>query len=276
MNSRQTSISLVVIFAVKNKSKVFSIYSDKRIKWEFKLRESYGNSNKKENIMFKEINTQQVLDCATQVMDNHGVGYSMHRLQLGKREAVALRLKDQLTDPTGSGILPQLIIYNKNDGATACRIFAGIFRLVCRNGLVAGYTTFSQRLVHLDGPKLNGFLDNMPQIIESALAPVLSGDLEDELFRLQSIEVSEALGIDAIGSLPVSDSVKHVAIYRWLTPRRIEDTGRNLYVLLNIVNEALRGHTNLNNGMPKAVSAFEKNLALAEHLELLTTGTIAA
>lgn len=44
---------------------------------------------------------------------------------------------------------PQLILHNSHDGTSSIRIMAGVFRLVCSNGLVAGKTTLNIRLRHV-------------------------------------------------------------------------------------------------------------------------------
>ncbi len=44
---------------------------------------------------------------------------------------------------------PQIVIVNSHDGTTALRIMAGVFRLVCSNGLVAGTNFLNIRLRHV-------------------------------------------------------------------------------------------------------------------------------
>ena len=50
---------------------------------------------------------------------------------------------------------PELILYNSHDGSSSLKMFAGFYRFICSNGIVAG-DGFESRLRHTSGT-VNGF-----------------------------------------------------------------------------------------------------------------------
>lgn len=103
-----------------------------------------GLSNK-----YSLINTQGLIAIA----ENQGFKVSSIKYPRGKHVAtnmhvVRLDLPGYETLAKGE-YKPQLIISNSHDGKSSLRIMAGIFRLVCSNGLVAGDSTLNIRLRHV-------------------------------------------------------------------------------------------------------------------------------
>jgi hypothetical protein len=95
------------------------------------------------------INTRRLLDIA----ESQGFKTAQTKFPKGKNSAHALHIV-RLDLPGYENIQvkeykPQVIIQNAHDGTSSIRIMAGVFRLVCSNGLVAGDTSLNIRLRHV-------------------------------------------------------------------------------------------------------------------------------
>src|SRR5262245_50401059 len=105
---------------------------------------------------YRFVGTDSVLD----IME--GLGYhpvkamqSRSRLENKRgftRHSIRLRHVDYLTAPRGEE-LPEIIVENSHDGSAAYRLHAGIFRLVCSNGLVIASASFGTISVKHSGGK---------------------------------------------------------------------------------------------------------------------------
>lgn len=95
------------------------------------------------------INTRRLVDIA----EAQGFKTAQIKYPKGKNSAHALHIV-RLDLPGYESIQvkeykPQVIIQNAHNGTSSIRIMAGVFRLVCSNGLVAGDTSLNIRLRHV-------------------------------------------------------------------------------------------------------------------------------
>lgn len=218
---------------------------------------------------FQPIQTALITKAADSALQSHRTE-RLYKVVSGI-ETVNYRMPDlAMIDGSGSAIVPQLLLRNANNRASALSINIGFFRMICSNGLFVGTATFTQRVIHRVGPKSAAFLESVEDSVQAAIAPILDGSLAAEVHYLESIPVPYDDGLQAIYSLNAPDRVKVHAALRWSQPIRTEDTERSLYSLLNIVNESNRLYSGLNK------ASMERNIKLAEDLELLVTGGVAA
>lgn len=63
------------------------------------------------------------------------------------------------------GARPEIILYNSHDGTGSVKLFAGCFRFICSNGIIAG-EGFNSRMYHSKSGLL-GFEDMLKQTVES-------------------------------------------------------------------------------------------------------------
>ena len=68
------------------------------------------------------------------------------------------------TDFAEGDIRPEVILYNSHDGTGSVKLFAGAFRFICSNGIVAG-DGFQNRLYH-NKPAMLGFEDMLRGTVE--------------------------------------------------------------------------------------------------------------
>ena len=96
-------------------------------------------------------------------------------VQAGKRptihnkHCVRLSHRDFLDTLTPEETRPEIVIVNSHDGSSSFRIMAGIFRLVCSNGLiVADDMTANQRVCHWKGNSLDDVITCSLNVAEQA------------------------------------------------------------------------------------------------------------
>ena len=134
----------------------------------------------------------------------------------------------------------ELVLMNSHDGGCAFRLFAGVFRLVCSNGLVVSEASFgavSIRHTHRTvsqvvdaSQKIAHGSDGIGQRIEAFRARSLT-----EPERLDFASRALALRYDSVEAAPVRPALL-------LEPARREDHGASLWQTFNVVQERmLRG-----------------------------------
>ena len=64
------------------------------------------------------------------------------------KHMIRFRHRDASETPELGGLIPELVLVNSHDGLSSYRLMAGIYRLVCTNGLVAGETFKEVRVRH--------------------------------------------------------------------------------------------------------------------------------
>jgi hypothetical protein len=147
-------------------------------------------------------------------------------------------------DVSTDGTRGELILYNSHDGQSSLKLFAGAYRFICSNGIVAG-DGFDARLRHTKGTVSN-FEDMLRDT--AASLPDLMGRIE----RMQSVQVDpmqaldfaynaatlrwEWLGADAPESGLYADKGTLVSMLR---PTRYGDQSNDAWTVYNRVQESL-------------------------------------
>jgi len=134
--------------------------------------------------------------------------------------------------------IPQLILINSHDGTSGITIAAGLFRLVCLNGLVVADSTFSKiSIPH------RGSLSLDSKVLASASRAIEYADngakaaLQWSKIELSYIEQLE-FAKRALELRYPNDSAP-IRIGDLLTPRRYADSGNDLWRVFNRVQENL-------------------------------------
>jgi hypothetical protein len=76
-----------------------------------------------------------------------------------------LRFRHASTVPTVGGLFPELVLVNSHDGLSSYRLMAGLYRLVCSNGLVAG-DTFKEVRVRHQGDVVNNVIEGSYEVMK--------------------------------------------------------------------------------------------------------------
>jgi hypothetical protein len=137
--------------------------------------------------------------------------------------------------------VPEVCLVNSHDGTSSYQMFAGLFRLVCSNGLVVacGLTT------EIRVPHTGNIVD---RVIEGAFTVVADFDkVRDNADRMKAITLdageaqafARAAVVAKYGDLSEGATVYPIAEAQALKPRRREDEGRDLWSTFNRVQENL-------------------------------------
>lgn len=195
------------------------------------------------------------------------------------KHMIRLRKKRELVTQNET---PEIVLVNSHDGTSSYQLFAGLFRMVCSNGMVAGDVMQDMR-VHHKGDIVNDVIDAACRIIED-IDPMVES-MED---MKQTILLPEEQQIFANSAHIVKYGGEDASIQpnQLLTTRRQADKGNDLWSTLNVVQEnmlkgGLRGETK--NGRKKiksrSVSSIDNNIkynralwSLAEQMGKLHRG----
>lgn len=149
-----------------------------------------------------------------------------------------IRFRNSDILPQVGDLVPEIVLTNSHDGTSAFQISAGMYRLVCSNGLTVGDDQMSVRQRHsgqvddvLEG--VFSVVDEFPEIARTAR-------------EWQGIQLTDTQRIAfARAALPLrwdvdrEDSASPVNPSHLLQPVRHADTGKDLWTTFNVMQEHL-------------------------------------
>jgi hypothetical protein len=129
-----------------------------------------------------------------------------------------------------------VVLTNSHDGRNAFTLHAGLFRLVCSNGLVIADTTFEQvKIKHqwYNFEEIRKIMDGMLAVVPKVITQVTN---------LNSVILNEEEQIDfatkaLLTRYPKGNEVLNVEDL--LSPVRVADRGDELWKIFNVVQEKL-------------------------------------
>jgi len=142
---------------------------------------------------------------------------------------------------TADDIRPEIILYNSHDGTGSVKLFAGAFRFICSNGIVAG-DGFQSRIYHSRAllgfeemlrntvatlPELMGRIDRMRGVSLS------TGDVHDMAIAGVATRWADYTG-QVKGAYAVAQTVKDV-----MSVRRNGDEGYDAWTVFNRIQEGV-------------------------------------
>ncbi len=149
------------------------------------------------------------------------------------KHLIRFRHRDHLTRQVGDW-LPEIVLVNAHDGSSAYRIMAGVFRIVCLNGLVVGQSFTDVRVRHTrNAPE--EIVDASFRVIE-ALPSITDGI---ETMRAVTLESEERTAFAQAALVLRYGEDAPIRADQLITPRRNEDRGRDLWTVLNVAQEHL-------------------------------------
>lgn len=148
---------------------------------------------------------------------------------------IVLRHETQLGDEAELGEhVPQIMLVNSHNGRTKLKLFGGLYRFICANGLVVGDDRFRAEVTHRgDAPA------EAARIAEEVTSNL--NDLRRTIDRWSRIEMptgtAMAFARKAAALRFGEVSGKSYDATALLTPRRERDEGRSLWRLYNTIQE---------------------------------------
>jgi hypothetical protein len=151
-----------------------------------------------------------------------------------------IRFRPQGSTPTAEGLYPEIALLNSHDGTSSYQLFAGVFRLICANGLMVGETVDAVRIRHTGNP-IREVIDASYSVIDNAKrALTVAADMNQlKLNRDEQHAFAEAAHLLRFEGSPLAEAIRPDQLLR---PHRSADTGSSLFDTLNVVQEnTIRG-----------------------------------
>jgi hypothetical protein len=149
----------------------------------------------------------------------------------------------------GDIVIPQIFITNSHDGSSCFEFRAGIFRMICENGLVVATKEFEKMKIRHMGYNfeevqkvMERMLEQIPMTVES-MNTMRGIELnKDQSMELAGMIVGARFGNEAIESM-------NIDLEKLLTPIRKEDEFMDLFTVMNVLQEkVMGGDFNYSNG----------------------------
>lgn len=159
------------------------------------------------------------------------VGFTKHMIRLRKSGAPVMV----------GDTLAEIILINAHDGGTAFQLYAGLFRLVCSNGLTVDEGSFQRITIRHSGDVVGEVAYAGKHIAKDA--PKLASEVK----RMQAVELlpshQHAFAADALDLKYERDergsSLAPIMPDQVLLPRRLADKGSDLWTTFNVIQENL-------------------------------------
>jgi len=221
---------------------------------------------------YAHISTEKIIDDmqllgwgvvdAKQVKARKGEGYQKH--------LVVFRNNDiQITAEDGDNVFPQILLTNSHDGKNAFTFTAGLFRMVCENGLVVSSREFENMKIRHYGYSFEELQDTIKAMVEKLPLTV------ESLNKFRQVELSQEQALDfAKRALEVRlgelDNIQ-IDLEDLLTPTRSEDRGNDLWSVYNVIQEkVIHGMFNYKYGVKsrkaRKIKNFKQDLVINERL----------
>ena len=158
------------------------------------------------------------------------LGFQKHLLVF-RNDEVVINGKD------GDTVFPQILLTNSHDGKNSFQFQAGLYRLVCSNGLVIADTQFEAvKMRHMGYTfedlqvKIKDMVEKLPLTVESMNKMKATEMEQDAILQFAK---------DALNTRFSDDEMKRISINMddFLTPVRKEDSGSDLWSVFNLVQE---------------------------------------
>ena len=195
-----------------------------------------------------------------------------------QKHLVVFRNNDIVIDgKDGDTVFPQILLTNSSDGKNAFTFRAGLFRLVCENGLVISTQDFANMRIRHYGYKFEDLKATITNIVEKLPLTVASMNKfkQIQLNKKQILKLAkDALNI-RFGEVEMNRIT--VDWNEFVKPTRREDEGTDLWSVFNVVQEkVLEGDFNYVAGnksrKARKIKNFNQDMELNSRLyELATT-----
>jgi len=170
---------------------------------------------------------------AKQVQARKNSGYQKHMVVFGNDDLV-VEGKD------GDTVMPRILMTNSHDGKNSFQFQAGLYRLVCSNGLVIADAEFANMKIRHMGYDLSELSTVISEIVEKLPLTV------ECMNKLKAKKLSEEEKIAfAKEALQTRVSKNQLSTYsaedilELITPTRIEDKGDDMWSVFNVVQEKI-------------------------------------
>jgi hypothetical protein len=196
-----------------------------------------GSSNVSEK--YSHIPTERVMDDmsalgwnvvdAKEIKARKNQGFQKHMLIFANPEII-------INGNDGDTVFPRILLTNSHDGKNAFTFKAGLFRLVCSNGLVIADEQFGEMKIRHMGYDFEALQSLITEMVEKL--PLTVESMNKFKNKQLSQEQKQKFALEALG-LRFDTENKTFNVSEFLTPTRKEDEGNDLWSVFNLVQEKL-------------------------------------
>jgi hypothetical protein len=156
-------------------------------------------------------------------------GFQKHMLIFANPEII-------INGNDGDTVFPRILLTNSHDGKNAFTFKAGLFRLVCSNGLVIADEQFGEMKIRHMGYDFEALQSLITEMVEKL--PLTVESMNRFKNKQLSEEQKQKFALEALG-LRFDTENKTFNVNEFLTPTRKEDEGSDLWSVFNLVQEKL-------------------------------------
>jgi hypothetical protein len=169
---------------------------------------------------------------AKEVKARKGIGFQKHLLVFRNEDVV-------INGADGDTVFPQILLTNSHDGKNSFTFTAGLFRMICENGLVISTEQFEDvKMRHMGytfeelQEQIKGMVERLPLTVES-------------MNKMKQIEMSQDMAVEfarkAVATRFNENEIENISvdINTLLAPTRKEDEGNDLWSVFNVVQEKI-------------------------------------
>jgi len=211
---------------------------------------------------------------AKEVKARKGVGFQKHLVVFRNPDVV-------INGSDGDTVFPQILLTNSNDGKNAFTFTAGLFRLVCENGLVVSTHEFENVRIRHMGYTFEELQERVRDMVEQLPLTV------ESMNKMKAIQLSEEqakeLAKKALTTRFEEEQVEamNIDLDSLLEPTRPEDKGNDLWSVFNVIQEKiLDGSFTYMSGAKvrkaRKVKNFKQDLEINQKLFAMAAEFIAA
>ena len=159
-------------------------------------------------------------------------GYQKH-LVVFRNPDVVINGKD------GDTVFPQVLLTNSHDGKNAFTFTAGLFRMICENGLVVSTNEFEKVAIRHMGydfdelqKQINEMVERLPLTVES-----MNNMIDTKMNQKSILKFAK----DMLAVRFPEDELRRITIDmdEFITPVRPEDKGDDLWSVFNVIQEKI-------------------------------------
>ena len=166
---------------------------------------------------------------AKEIKARKNQGFQKHMLIFANPEIV-------INGNDGDTVFPRILLTNSHDGKNAFTFKAGLFRLVCSNGLVIADEQFGEMKIRHMGYDFEALQSLITEMVEKL--PLTVESMNRFKNKQLSEEQKQKFALEALG-LRFDTENKTFNVNEFLTPTRKEDEGSDLWSVFNLVQEKL-------------------------------------
>ena len=185
------------------------------------------------------------------------IGYQKHLVVFRNPDIVINQMpkniRESITSPTGyrrtdgtfakknpiDTVFPQILLTNSHDGKNAFTFTAGLFRMVCENGLVVSTNEFEKVAIRHMGYDFDELQKQITEMVEKLPLTVESmNNMIDTKMNQKSIL---KFAKDMLAVRFPEDELRRITIDmdEFITPVRPEDKGDDLWSVFNVIQEKI-------------------------------------